>query len=212
MKSSHTASSRAPRLRQACAALALGMLASAVMAQGGNFGSATPSVSDIVNNLRGEGDSLDGVRTRALRPGAASQATSAPTAPVPQSSQRPGPLPPVAQPARAPAISMQIQFEFGSDRIGRESQQTMDNLARALASSELQGRRFVIVGHTDGVGSAEYNQRLSQRRAASVKAYLVQNGVDATRLKTEGKGFAELLNPGNPRASENRRVEIISAG
>ena len=190
------------RIGLSCVGLLLATLTSGAVAQSGNFGATTPSVNDIVNNLRSDDGALDGVRTRALRPGAAAQATSAaPTTPAA-----------APQPARAPAISMQIQFEFGSDRIGQASQQTMGNLAKALSSADLAGRRFLIVGHTDSVGSAEYNLRLSQRRAASVKAYLVREGVDATRLKTQGKGFSELLDTANPRAAENRRVEIIAAG
>lgn len=190
-----------------CAALLLGLAAPLTLAQSGNFGGATPSVSDIVSGLKGEGGAgLEGVRTRALRPGAAAQATAAPSAPA-----APAPAS-VAAPARAPSVSMQIQFEFGSDHISQASQATMENLARALSSDQLQGRQFIVVGHTDGVGSAEYNRQLSQRRAASVKAYLVRNGVDATRLRTQGKGYAELLDPANPRAAENRRVEIIAAG
>src|SRR5690606_1574353 len=146
---------------QACAPLLLGLLAPVALAQSVNCGSATPSVNDIVTSLQGEGGgSLLGMRTLALRPGADAQATAAPAATA------------APEPARAPAISMQIQFEFGSDRIGQASLATMDNLARALGSDQLQGRQFTVVGHTDGVGSADYNQRLSQRRAASVKAYL----------------------------------------
>ncbi|RZS33268.1 OmpA family protein [Corticibacter populi] len=168
---------------------------------GADFGSDTPSVKDIISNLQeDQGSAVEGVRTRALRPGAAAQATAVDAVAEP---------PPAAA---APAISMQIQFEFGSDRIAPASAQAMDNLALALASPELEGRQFTVVGHTDGVGSAEYNLRLSQRRAASVKAYLVRGGVAATRLKTEGKGYTELLDPGNPRAASNRRVEIIAGG
>ena len=170
-----------------------------VHAQTSNFGSQTPSVDQIINELKGSDadvDGLPGVRTRALRPGAASQATAMPDA---------------APPAPA-AISMQVQFAFGSDQIADASRRPVDNLAAALSSEELKNRNFMVVGHTDGVGSADFNQRLSQRRAASVKAYLVEHGVPAARLKASGKGMSELVNPGDPRAAENRRVEIIATG
>lgn len=169
-------------------------------AQSGNFGTETPSINQIIDQLKAGGgdDATAGVRTRALRPGASSQATAMPeTAPAP------------AAPA---AISMQIQFAFGSDQIAESSRRSIDNLAAALASDELKGRTFTVAGHTDGVGSADYNMRLSQRRAASVKTYLVGHGVDAARLRTVGKGQTELLNPADPRAAENRRVEIIATG
>ena len=199
-----------PRL--ALASLALSVAALGLAAGSGHaadFGERTPSVADIISNLQsGEASSVDGVRTRALRPGAASQATVQPnvasqpvTAPVP-----------APAPQRAGAISMQIQFDFGSDHIGKASLQTMDNLTQALRSADLQDKSFTVVGHTDGVGSADYNQRLSQRRASAVKAYLVRGGVDAKRVKANGKGSGELLDPAHPRAAENRRVEIIAGG
>jgi len=169
-------------------------------AQSGNFGAETPSVNQIIDQLKpgDAGDATAGVRTRALRPGASSQATAMPEAPAP---------------APAPAaISMQIQFAFGSDQIADSSRRSVDNLAAALASDELKGRTFTVAGHTDAVGTVDYNMRLSQRRAASVKAYLVSHGVDASRLKTVGKGPTELLNAADPRAAENRRVEIIATG
>ncbi|MPS27882.1 MAG: OmpA family protein [Alcaligenaceae bacterium] len=171
-----------------------------VHAQSGNFGTETPSVNQIIDQLKsgGSDDATAGVRTRALRPGASSQATAMPEA--------------APAPAAPAAISMQIQFAFGSDQIAESSRRSIDNLAAALASSELKGRMFTVAGHTDGVGSADYNMRLSQRRAASVKTYLVGHGVDASRLRTVGKGQTELLNPVDPRAAENRRVEIIATG
>lgn len=157
-----------------------------------DFGKSQPSVKDIVDSLK-EDDATNGVRTRSLRPGAAAEATSA-----------------AVEPMAAPSISMQIQFDYASDSISGASKKIMNNLAAALTSAELQSQTFTIVGHTDGRGAAEYNMALSQRRAASVKAYLVSNGVGAERLKTVGKGLTELANKDNPAAAENRRVEIIA--
>lgn len=156
-----------------------------------NFGDQQPSVEAIVDQLKAQPDSaVEGVRTRALRPGAAAAATT-------------------AAPKQA-SISMQIQFAFNSSRIEGGSLQTMENLAAALASPELGDRRFTVVGHTDGVGSAAYNQRLSAARAQSVKSFLVQRGVPGARLTTQGKGYSELLNSADPSAAENRRVEIVA--
>ena len=107
---------------------------------------------------------------------------------------------------------MQIQFAFNSDRIDGASATTMNNLASALGSDELKGRSFQVIGHTDGVGSAGYNVRLSQMRAASVKRYLTEHGVTADRLSASGKGASELLNKADPTAAENRRVEIVASG
>lgn len=159
-----------------------------------NFGAKEPSVDAIVEQLRSkpaDDGAIDTGRTRALRPGAAA-AASAPA------------------PVQKASISMQIQFGFNSSQIEGGSLQTMENLALALASPELQDRTFTIIGHTDGVGSADYNRRLSQARARSVRDFLVQRGVTGARLNTKGMGFDNLLNPADPSAAENRRVEIVA--
>jgi OOP family OmpA-OmpF porin len=73
----------------------------------------------------------------------------------------------------------------------------------------------MIVGHTDSIGSDEYNQRLSERRAQAVKQYLVSKGIAASRLSTEGQGEREPIAPNtedgkdNPEGrAMNRRAEL----
>ena len=88
----------------------------------------------------------------------------------------------------------------------------MATLAKALASPQLESRSFTVVGHTDAKGSAGYNKALSDRRAAAVRRYLVNNGVAASRLRAIGKGESQLLNANDPEAGENRRVEIQATG
>lgn len=156
------------------------------------------SVKSIVNQLKAHHDddgSVNTGATRSLRLGAAAAAGKVADAPAPPAS-----------------ISMQIQFAFNSDRIEGASATTMSNLAAALKSDELKGRTFQVVGHTDGVGSANYNMRLSQMRAASVKRFLVDQGVQAGRLSASGTGANDLLNKTDPSAAENRRVEIVASG
>ena len=67
------------------------------------------------------------------------------------------------------AISMQITFSFNSDELSPRALEQLKPVAEALASRELSGLRFLVEGHTDSVGSAPYNQRLSERRAGSVR-------------------------------------------
>lgn len=166
------------------------LLTNAAWAQGAHSG--TPSVNAIIDQLKGdESDGVASGRTRSLELGAASQAASA-----------------ARKPAAPASISMQIHFDFNSDRINAASAQAMNNLSQALSSNELQGRRFRIVGHTDGVGSAGYNLALSKRRAAAVQDYLIRHGVDNSRLTATGVGMNELLNKADPGAAENRRVVI----
>ena len=88
----------------------------------------------------------------------------------------------------------------------------MATLAQALASPQLEGRKFTVIGHTDASGSAAYNKALSDRRAAAVRRYLTENGVASSRLRAMGKGESQLLNANEPDAGENRRVEIQASG
>ena len=108
-----------------------------------------------------------------------------------------------------PNVDLSIQFEFDSAKLLPESRPLLDNLAKAINSDKLRGFTFVVEGHTDIVGSADYNQKLSNQRALSVLAYLASKGVSKERLKTLGKGSTELLMPDKPDAAENRRVRII---
>ena len=108
-----------------------------------------------------------------------------------------------------PTVDLSIQFEFDSAKLLPESRPLLDNLAKAINSDKLRGFTFVVEGHTDIVGSAEYNQKLSDQRALSVLAYLASRGVSKERLKALGKGSTELLMPDKPDAAENRRVRII---
>lgn len=172
------------------------LMATCASAQQAPPPSSAPSVESIVDQLKAKGDdAIDTGATRSLRLGGAAASGKVADAPA------------------APAsISMQIQFAFNSDRIEGASATTMSNLAAALASDELKGRSFQIVGHTDGVGSAVYNMRLSQMRAASVKRFLTEHGVPTARLSATGKGASDLLNKADPAAGENRRVEIVASG
>ncbi|MBS0231395.1 MAG: OmpA family protein [Proteobacteria bacterium] len=210
--------------------LAIALLAAsgAVFAQSAQQ-SNEPTVDSIVNALKSNNNQGSDEATRALRPGAASMATTAPMsapdaspapAPAAAASAAPKPKPSVTRPHRArvarsadrASTDMTINFEFNSDQIAGDSQQTMATLATALASPQLADRRFTVVGHTDAKGSASYNQALSDRRAEAVRAYLVAHGIAADRLTAEGKGESELVNPRNPDSAQNRRVEIIATG
>ena len=71
-----------------------------------------------------------------------------------------------------PTVDLSIQFEFDSARLLPESRPLLDNLAKAINSDKLRGFTFVVEGHTDIIGSADYNQKLSDQRALSVLAYL----------------------------------------
>lgn len=109
----------------------------------------------------------------------------------------------------APAVDLEIAFAFGEATLLAEGKAQLDELARALRSPGLRGERFVLAGHTDAVGSADFNDRLSCERALSARRYLVeQHRIAPDRLLPMGFGFTRLRNPLDPAAAVNRRVEV----
>jgi len=106
---------------------------------------------------------------------------------------------------------LKVEFDVDSSRIREESYGLLNELAAALKSDALKGRRVVLSGHADSDHTREYNQKLSERRAASVKAYLAERGgVVAETLRTEGFGEMRPLMPNTTLANKqrNRRVEV----
>jgi outer membrane protein OmpA-like peptidoglycan-associated protein len=98
---------------------------------------------------------------------------------------------------------------------GTANLNSSDNHLAKLAAflNKYPERTTMIEGHTDSVGSDAYNQGLSQRRADAVKAYLVAQGIDGTRLTASGKGEGSpISNNGSATGrQQNRRVEVIIA-
>ena len=110
-------------------------------------------------------------------------------------------------------FTVAIQFDFNSARIRPESYRTVGLIADALYHPYLQGYRFLVVGHTDGKGSREYNLKLSQQRADAIRDALVNPfGINPGRIEAVGLGEEQLLNRANPEAAENRRVQLINMG
>ena len=110
-----------------------------------------------------------------------------------------------------PKIDLEINFDYNSDRVSAKSLPSVQALGRALANPDLKGSTFIVAGHTDAAGSDAYNQELSERRADSIKRYLVEkSGISATDLVTVGYGKAQLKDPANPLAEVNRRVQVVN--
>jgi len=110
-----------------------------------------------------------------------------------------------------PKIDLEINFDYNSDRISAKSLPSVQALGRALANPDLKGSTFVLAGHTDAAGGDTYNQDLSERRADSIKRYLVEkSGVVAADLVTVGYGKTKLKDPAHPLAEVNRRVQVVN--
>ncbi len=110
-----------------------------------------------------------------------------------------------------PSIDLEINFNFSSATVAPAAMADVEKLGKALQDPALKGGTFVLSGHTDAVGSDSSNMDLSNRRADAVKRLLVERyGIPADNLVTAGYGETKLKNPQNPRAAENRRVQIIN--
>ncbi len=106
-------------------------------------------------------------------------------------------------------MNSEVSFDFNSDRIKSTFYSPLNKMADVM--SRYPRTQIVIVGHTDSVGSEQYNQDLSHRRAIAVADYLVSRGVAAPRLGTEGRGELEPIatNDTNAGRAQNRRVEVF---
>ena len=186
------------------------------------YAQGNPSADQIINSLRPSGNLVAG-GTRGIRLAAPSGDTAAqPVAPAPLPVQQPRiasskPVPVAAPATAAPALAVNLTVNFanGSAELTPEAIRTLDELGRALASKDLAAYRFRIEGHTDTVGSREYNRALSERRAEAVVAYVEKTyGVDPSRLQAVGMGEDELLVQTPPQTPEprNRRVHVINLG
>lgn len=115
----------------------------------------------------------------------------------------------VAPPERVaphPALDLLVTFDLESAMLTPQARQNLDAFAGALRSPELAGLHFAVEGYTDSSGSPEYNQKLSEARAAAVVAYLTGHGVASDRLIATGYGETRPRLP-DPTDPGNRRVE-----
>ncbi|MBI3713325.1 MAG: OmpA family protein [Burkholderiales bacterium] len=146
-----------------------------------------------------------------------------PTPPAPPAPVAPPPPPPAppAPPAPAPApvptsekvtFAADAFFDFDKAILKPEAKVKLDDMASKLQGVNLEV--IVAVGHTDSVGTDEYNQKLSVRRADAVKAYIISRGIDAKRVFSEGKGEKQPVadNKSSAGRAKNRRVEIEVVG
>jgi OOP family OmpA-OmpF porin len=114
-----------------------------------------------------------------------------------------------------PGVNLMIHFDTDKAVIRPESYPLLDELGKALTNPPLQGRKFVIAGHTDSDASADYNMKLGQARADAVKAYLIRKfGIPANLLATQSYGKTKPIAPNDTPAGKqrNRRVEVRLAG
>jgi OOP family OmpA-OmpF porin len=131
----------------------------------------------------------------------------------------PAPAPVVAAPAAKPApgpVKMSFAadafFDFDKSVLKAEGKAKLKDLVAKIQNISLEV--VIAVGHTDSVGTDAYNQKLSERRAEAVKAFLVSLGVPKNRIYTEGKGESAPAADNQTAAgrAKNRRVEVEVVG
>jgi outer membrane protein OmpA-like peptidoglycan-associated protein len=133
-----------------------------------------------------------------------------PFPPLPIQADRPPPGPDrVVLTASSIQIADKVQFETGKAEILPESFALLDEVAEVFLDNE-QITLVQVEGHTDKTGSASINKKLSQQRAESVRAYLIDKGVNKKRMVAKGFGPERPLAQGDDDASleQNRRVEF----
>lgn len=110
-----------------------------------------------------------------------------------------------------PNIDLEITFDYNSADISTKSLPAVQALGRALTNPDLKGSTFLVAGHTDAAGGDAFNQDLSERRADSIKRYLMSKfSIAGPDLVTVGYGKTKLKNPNDPLAEENRRVQVVN--
>jgi outer membrane protein OmpA-like peptidoglycan-associated protein len=110
-----------------------------------------------------------------------------------------------------PSVDIEVFFEYDSAAITPVAMPKLQTLGLALSDAKLKGKTFMIAGHTDATGSAGYNQALSERRAQSVRKFLVDSfNLDPKTLVVIGFGEEQLKQPFDPASGENRRVQVVN--
>lgn len=131
------------------------------------------------------------------------------------------PRPPAAKPAPAPAPPTEktilfnaVLFDFDKADLKPEGKEAIKTYREEARSRLSRADKVIITGHTDNVGSAAYNKKLSLRRAQSVRDYLVSLGVDPKKLEIRGEGLRKPIadNSTEEGRAKNRRVEVEVVG
>ena len=111
--------------------------------------------------------------------------------------------------AAAGRADLRVSFVTGSTELTDAGRRSADTFIAALSAPSLAGKKFRIEGHTDSVGSRDFNVDLSKRRAQAVVDYLAAKGADRSRFSVTGYGFDKPIAGLDASAGANRRVEVV---
>jgi len=181
----------------------------------------TPNLQDSTGRAVRDGSGHCVVTSGLVLPECAGTAVPKPAAPAEPSAPA-APAAPEATPAPArPAPSSVRQsvviqadalFDFDKSVVRPDGKRAIDEALAKLNGVDLE--MVIATGHTDSIGTERYNQKLSERRAAAVKAYLVSKGIPASKITTIGKGESQPVATNKTAAGrqKNRRVDIEFKG
>jgi len=128
-------------------------------------------------------------------------------APPPAPAAAPPPPPP---PPRKPIVTLHgPEFDFDKSTLKPDGKKLVDEAVRVMRDNP--SMHVSVEGHTDSIGTDQYNQRLSERRAKTVRDYMVSQGIESSRISTVGFGETKPIADNKTAAgrAENRRVEIL---
>jgi OOP family OmpA-OmpF porin len=134
----------------------------------------------------------------------------APAAAAPAAPRAAAPVAPVATSSKVTLLADAL-FDFDKSTLKPEGIQKLNGLVQKLKDVTVEV--IIVVGFTDNVGTLDYNKKLSLRRAEAVKAHLVKNGIETSRVYTEGKAYAEPVGDNKTAVGRalNRRsvIEVV---
>jgi OmpA-OmpF porin, OOP family len=136
-----------------------------------------------------------------------------PAPPAPPAPKPPEPAKPAPQSVReSVVIQADALFDFDKSVLRPDGKKAIDDALAKIQGTDLE--MVIATGHTDSIGTEQYNQRLSERRAEAVKQYLVSKGIPASKITTIGKGESQPVatNKTKEGRQKNRRVDIEFKG
>ena len=199
-------------------------LGAVALAAGSAFANVTPNLQDSSGAAVKDGSGACVVTSGQVLPECAGAKPAPPPKPAAPAAPAPAPAPaapvaPAPAPRPAPAsvraavvIQADALFDFDKSVLRPDGKKSIDDALAKMGGVDLE--MVIATGHTDSVGSDAYNQKLSERRAAAVKDYLVSKGIPAAKITTIGKGESQPVatNKTAEGRQKNRRVDIEFKG
>ena len=199
-----------------------GSVAAVALASGSALAGVTPNLTDSAgapvrdasgNCVQSSGIEHPDCMPKKEAPPPAPTAPAMPAAPAaPAAPTAPAAKPAPASVKQAVVIQADALFDFDKSVVRADGMKSIDAALAKLAGVDVE--MVIATGHTDSIGTPAYNQKLSDRRAAAVKAYLVSKGIAAAKITTLGKGESQPVatNKTKEGRQKNRRVDIEFKG